>query len=88
MKHACNQCPIKAGDTYLFDCTFPYCIGWSITYNPKPIPDRRYDYDFVHEDYDGPGNGLCGTAASVIDAIEQIAEIEEDDRFSENNANI
>ena len=54
--------------------------GWSIRFNPKPIPDRRHDYDFVHEDYDGAdgGNGLCGTAESVSDAIAQIIEIEEE----------
>lgn len=53
--------------------------GWSITYNPKPIPVRCHDYDFVHDNYDGAdgGNGLCGTASSIDDAIEQIEEINE-----------
>ena len=49
--------------------------GWTITKNPKPIPSRNDDYDFVHEDYDGE-NGLCGTAKSPIHAIQQILEIE------------
>lgn len=54
--------------------------GWTITYNPKPIPDRRHDWEFVHENYDGAdgGNGLCGTAESMADALAQIQEIEED----------
>lgn len=52
--------------------------GWSIEYNPKPIPDRRFDYDFWHEDYDGAdgGNGLCGCAKNKGDAIDQILEIQ------------
>ncbi len=55
-------------------------VGWTITYNPKPIPDRKFDYDFYHEDYDGveDGNKLAGAAASIEDAIEQIAEIEDE----------
>jgi hypothetical protein len=76
----CKQCPHAVGDSYQRDCCFPDCIGWSIEYNPKPIPDRRFDYDYWHDDYDGSdgGNGLCGTASSVVDAMEQIAEIEAD----------
>jgi len=51
---------------------------WSIEKNPKPIPDRRFDFDFWHEDYDGSdgGNGLSGTASSVEDAVNQIKDIE------------
>lgn len=54
--------------------------GWNIKYNPKPIPDRRHDYDFWHDEYDGAdgGNGLCGTAESFDDAVKQISEIERD----------
>ena len=48
--------------------------GWYVEYNQKPIPDRRNDYDFWHEDYD-LDSGLCGTAESVEDAIRQIEEI-------------
>ena len=52
--------------------------GWNIEFNPKPIPIREHDYDFWHDDYCGAsgGNGLCGTAESEADAIEQIMEIE------------
>lgn len=60
--------------------TKPVADGWHIVYSPKPIPDRRHDYDFWHDNYDGAdgGNGLCGTASSVGDAIEQIKEIEQE----------
>ena len=54
--------------------------GWSVVFNPKPMPDRRFDYDFVHEDYDycsdAGSNGLCGNAESIEDAVKQIKEIE------------
>jgi len=50
--------------------------GWHVTLNPKPIPDRRHDWDFWHNDYDGE-NKLCGTAESVGHALTQIEEIEE-----------
>lgn len=49
---------------------------WWITHNPKPIPTDKYDWDFVHDLYDGPGDSRCGTAASVEDARKQIREIE------------
>ena len=52
--------------------------GYTITHNPKPIPVRSHDYDFVHEDYDGYGDPRCGTAASVEAAKEEIDEIELD----------
>ncbi len=73
----CKQCPHDVGDSDQRDCAFPDCCGWTITYNPKPIPDRRFDYDFVHDEYDGcdGGNGLCGTAPSSEDAVNQIVEI-------------
>lgn len=53
-------------------------MGWHIEKNMKPIPDRNYDYDFWHDDYDGAdgGNGLAGTAKSFDDAARQIGEIE------------
>jgi hypothetical protein len=60
--------------------TEPTCpTGWHIEKNVKPIPDRRFDYDFWHDDYDGAdgGNGLAGTASSIDDALRQISEIEE-----------
>lgn len=52
--------------------------GWHVEYNQKPMPDRRHDYDYWHDDYDGApdGNGLCGTADSVEAAIAEIGELD------------
>jgi hypothetical protein len=52
--------------------------GWHIMKDIKPIPNRSFDWGFYHDDYDGE-NGLCGTASSVKDALEQIDEIESED---------
>ena len=51
--------------------------GWTISYNPPPIPMRDFDYDFSHVDYDGDSE-LCGVGASVGDCIRQIEELEQD----------
>ena len=51
--------------------------GWHIRREMKPIPDRRHDYDFWHDDVDLDSD-LYGTAESVEDALLQIAEIEAD----------
>ena len=48
---------------------------WHIEYNPKPIPLSMHDYDFRHEDYDGPPDNRCGTGCSVIDCVEKIEEM-------------
>lgn len=45
--------------------------GWTITFNPKPHPNRRYDWDYVHEDYDGE-NGMYGSASSISACIAEI----------------
>ncbi len=47
---------------------------WTIKYDPQPM--RGVNYAFWHENHDGE-NGLCGTAESVEDAMEQIKEMEE-----------
>lgn len=39
--------------------------GYIITHNPKPIPLRAHDYDYVHDEYDGPDDDRCGSEASV-----------------------
>ncbi len=49
---------------------------WTITHNPKPIPSRLNDWDYVHKDYDGPEDDRCGTAPSREAAIIYILEIE------------
>ena len=53
--------------------------GWTISYNPPPIPDRRWDWSFVHKDYDADDdgdNGLGGCAGSVEECLNEIALIE------------
>ena len=60
--------------------------GYTISHDPPPIPDRRFDWSYVHEDYDGapnnPGEGpadhRCGHAASVGACRAEIDEIEDD----------
>jgi hypothetical protein len=50
---------------------------WTIEYSPKPIPDRRFDYDIVHDDYE-PGNGLCSSVDSIESAMLEIQRMEEE----------
>lgn len=57
--------------------------GYTITYNPPPIPVRSFDYEWVHDDYDGADDGndrRCGHSESVEAAKaaidEQIEEME------------
>lgn len=52
--------------------------AYTIDYDPPPIPIRAHDWRFVHDDYDGPGDRRCGTAASVEACIAEIDEIEAD----------
>ena len=49
---------------------------WTIEYRPPPIPVRSHDWQYVHDDYDGPPSPLCGTAASVEDCKAAIDELE------------
>ena len=59
---------------------FPY-RNYKIEYNPKPIPDRSFDWDYVHEDYDGApdgGDDRCGAVASFEAAILAINELEDE----------
>lgn len=63
-------------------CTFTYegkTGVWCIRREPKPIPSRKFDYDFWHEDYDGPEDGRCGNAASPAACVARIEEMEADD---------
>ena len=36
-----------------------------IYFDPKPIPDRRHDWTWVHVQYDGPPDNRCGTGSSI-----------------------
>lgn len=54
--------------------------GYVITYDAPPIPDRRWDWHFVHENYDGApdsGDHRHGDAASLTDAMCEIDLIED-----------
>lgn len=49
--------------------------GFVISYDPKPIPIRMHDYNFVHEEYDGPEDKRIGTGASVQDCKDAIDDM-------------
>ena len=55
-----------------------YYKDWEITYNPKPIPDIRHDYDVTHLDYDGPEDDRHFTASTYEEAINLIDEYIDD----------
>lgn len=42
------------------------------TYDPKPIPDRRYDWSATHDDYE-PGDPV-GHGATEIEAIDDLMQ--------------
>ena len=53
--------------------------NWTITYNPKPGVRRVYDYDAVHDDYDGAEDSRdvrFFSAPSLEIAIEEINDLE------------
>ena len=61
---------------------------YTISHDPKPIPDRSHDWDFAHDDFDGAPDSYdprCGTAASLEEAKQRIDEIilEEDEPSEE-----
>lgn len=49
--------------------------GYTIAFNPKPIPDVSFDFDYFPNDYDGPEDPRGGSVGSVTQA--QIAIDEE-----------
>ena len=52
--------------------------GWTIVYNPKPIPPSVcVDYDVTHEDYDGEDIDLAFCCGSVEAAKKEIDSLEE-----------
>lgn len=48
--------------------------GCTIIFDPKPIPDRRHDWDWTHKDYDGPPDNRLGACASVEECKAEIDE--------------
>ena len=47
-------------------------LGYTISYNPPSIPQRSCDYQFAHDEYDGPGDPRCGCAPCPELALERI----------------
>ncbi|WP_457299134.1 hypothetical protein [Phyllobacterium sp. P5_D12] len=41
---------------------------FDIHYEPPPIPDRRWDWHYVHVEYCGDGDDRCGDASSLVEA--------------------
>lgn len=59
--------------------------GWSIHYDPTPLPIRAFDYTAIHPDYDASyddgewsGNGLAVHAATLTDLRREIDDAEAD----------
>ena len=53
--------------------------GYHIEYCPKPGP-RGYDFEWSHEDFDGPGDnrqGYGGSEQECRDAIDELIEEDE-----------
>ncbi len=61
--------------------------GWRIQYDPKPIPDRRYDWIASHPDYEasyeGPEDGWVGSHPILHGATEAELRAEIDAWFDE-----
>ena len=51
--------------------------GYIIAYDPPPIGTRAMDWQFAHEDYDGPEDSRCGAGPSLEDCKAQIDDMEE-----------
>ncbi len=49
-----------------------------ITYWCKPTPDRRFDYEYTHADYDGDGDNRCGFAGSLDECESEIDDYWDD----------
>lgn len=56
----------------------PEYRNYTISFEPPPIPVRSCDYQFVHNDYDGPEDRRCGHAASEWECRAMIDDIEDD----------
>ena len=50
---------------------------WHIAYDPPPIPTKAHDYQFHHEEYDGPEDRRSGSSRTIEGCIELIKDIEE-----------
>ena len=50
--------------------------GWNISYWPKPIPTRAYDWEATHQDYDPPDDRHIarGSVREIKDDIDAWGE--------------
>ncbi len=55
--------------------------GYNITYYRPPVPSRIHDFQYSHEDYDGPPDNRCGSAASFEEVKEKIDLIIEEEEY-------
>lgn len=55
--------------------------GYNITFDQKPMADRSHDWNWEHEEYDGPGDERCGTAET-----EEQAKLDIDEQISTSDA--
>jgi len=54
---------------------------YTITYWRKPIPTDAYDWDWVHDDYDGAPDSRdhrCGSARTISACKDEIDELEDE----------
>lgn len=55
--------------------------GYYIFFEPVPVPSKKFDYQFVHKDFDGApdsGDSRYGAAPSVQECIDKIDELEDE----------
>lgn len=55
--------------------------GYTIYYDPKPIPTDKMDWSWYHQDFDGAPDSndrRCGASASIEAAILDINDLIED----------
>lgn len=54
------------------DYTDEFGGRWHIHRDPPPIPARHADWQWYHEDFDGPGDRRWGYSATLDEAIADI----------------
>lgn len=75
------DCPTEVGDEMVCEscmCEFPEdWEDYKITFDMKPIPDRQFDWEALHKDFDPPDSRFF-TGPNVFDLVDQILEFNED----------
>ena len=71
--------PVEHKPTEIAKNVFSY-RNYVVQPDPPPIPDRSYDWNFHHDDFDGApdsGDTRCGYAASPQACYDAIDELEQ-----------